>query len=429
MPEPRGRARRTRAGKPTVALVGPAPPSRGGIASAVAAIGGSELLAARYRFVVVRTHGTGSRLAKSLRASSGLLRLALLVWSRRVDLVHVHASANGSFRRKALASGLARSARLPVLFHVHSSAFPRELELPGRRGGLRRRLRVAVLMRADAVAVLTDGWAAELARHAPRADLRVIPNGIAVGAATAGAREEPGLVAFLGDLKPEKGVHELVEAIALARARGHEVRAVLAGEGPSREALERRARALGLLGDGIVLPGWLGPADKERLLARASCFCLPSHGEGLPLALLEAMAAGKAVVASRVGGIPEVARPGREALLVPPREVEALAAALARVAGDADLRQRLGAAARERVRAEFSESVVAERLGAIYGELLLRHRSAHPKGDAMGTLVRLLVRLERPAAAVLVPLTDAAAFVLRRGRHSSWRRAAPLARR
>ena len=119
----------------------------------------------------------------------------------------------------------------------------------------------------------------------------------------------------------------------------------------------------------MELPGWIDAQARGAELAKASVFCLPSHAEGLPMALLEAMAARKAVVASSVGGVPEALRDGDNGMLVPPRDSAALAAALARVLGDAALRARLGSRARATIEQHYSTEVMCGKLSAIYREL------------------------------------------------------------
>jgi glycosyltransferase involved in cell wall biosynthesis len=129
----------------------------------------------------------------------------------------------------------------------------------------------------------------------------------------------------------------------------------------------------GLLKKGLAqlveLSGWLEPAAREQQLNSAAVFCLPSHAEGLPMALLEAMAAGKAVVASRVGGIPEAVHDGENGLLVPPRDARALATALARVLADAGLRARRGERTRDTVAQHYSTEAICGRLAAIHNDL------------------------------------------------------------
>jgi glycosyltransferase involved in cell wall biosynthesis len=138
--------------------------------------------------------------------------------------------------------------------------------------------------------------------------------------------------------------------------------ALIAGDGPARGELEAAARAAGL-GERARFLG--ARDDKARLLAACDVFCLPSRHEGLGVAALEAMAAGRAVVATRVGGLGEAVVDGRTGLLVPPDDPLALAEALARVLGDRELRERLGRAGPERI----GEGFRAEQMVAAYEEL------------------------------------------------------------
>jgi glycosyltransferase involved in cell wall biosynthesis len=145
------------------------------------------------------------------------------------------------------------------------------------------------------------------------------------------------------------------------------LRLVFGGEGDA-QGLRRRAAELGIA-DRIELPGWLGPAERDAELRKAAVFCLPSHAEGLPMSMLEAMAARKPVVATNVGGIPETLRDGDNGLLVPPRDEQALARALARLLGDTALRDRLAERARATIEQQYSTEVVCGQLSAIYREL------------------------------------------------------------
>jgi glycosyltransferase involved in cell wall biosynthesis len=117
--------------------------------------------------------------------------------------------------------------------------------------------------------------------------------------------------------------------------------------------------------------GWLGDEEREAALREAEIFVLPSTSEGLPMALLEAMAWGRAIVATAVGGVPDVLSDGEDGLVVAPGRPEELAAALAGLAADAGLRARLGAAACERARRLNAEEVT-DRLDGIYREQLAR---------------------------------------------------------
>jgi glycosyltransferase involved in cell wall biosynthesis len=130
------------------------------------------------------------------------------------------------------------------------------------------------------------------------------------------------------------------------------------------------------LAEHLEILGWVRGADKLRQFDRAQVFVLPSYFEGLPMAMLEAMAHGKAIVVSPIGGIPEAVQHEQQGLLVPPGQPAELAAALLRLLQDEALRRRLGEQARLRVQARFSTDVVLQQVGEIYLELGVPERSA-----------------------------------------------------
>jgi glycosyltransferase involved in cell wall biosynthesis len=180
----------------------------------------------------------------------------------------------------------------------------------------------------------------------------------------------PGRILFLGRLEAAKGVFELLEAgarIVRETTGPSPLRLVFGGEGDT-QGLRRRAAELGIA-ERIELPGWVGPAERDAELRKATVFCLPSHAEGLPMSMLEAMAARKAVVATAVGGIPETIVDGDNGLLAPPRDEEALARKLAQVLGDETLRARLARNARVTIEQHYSTEVVCGQLSALYREL------------------------------------------------------------
>ncbi|MEX1248233.1 MAG: glycosyltransferase family 4 protein [Anaerolineales bacterium] len=190
--------------------------------------------------------------------------------------------------------------------------------------------------------------------------LVVIPNGIEPLSKKkdAGiARKELGIPAngllflTLGRLTNQKGHTHLLDAIALVAPGHSELRFVFAGDGPQRIDLEKKATDLGIV-DKVLFLGVRD--DVANLLFAADVFVQPSLWEGLSLALLEALFAGLPVVATRVEGVVDVVEEGKSALLVPPGDAGALAAALERIIEDEKLRQRLGRAGQERATADYS---------------------------------------------------------------------------
>lgn len=173
----------------------------------------------------------------------------------------------------------------------------------------------------------------------------------------------------VGRLVPQKGHGVLLGAVSLLRDRGHPVRVVLVGTGPTREALERQAERLRIDAQ-VVFAGPVGQDAIKDLYARASVFCLPSFAEGLPIVLMEAMAMGLPAVSTRINGIPELVEDGRSGYLVAPGRADELADALERIIVDPALGRRFGRAGREKVLKEFDVGRSARQLDVLFRGLL-----------------------------------------------------------
>ena len=179
--------------------------------------------------------------------------------------------------------------------------------------------------------------------------------------------EQEAVVGTLAVLEERKGHRYLLEAAALLKRRGYKIKYLIAGDGPLRDRLQERAAALNLQ-DEVCFFGFV--ADTPGFLSQLDIFLLPSLYEGLGVAALEAMAAGKPVIASRVGGLVELVADGETGLLVAPKEVEGLAQAIARLARDKALARAMGMRGVESVRSHFSLEQMAARNEDYYYELI-----------------------------------------------------------
>jgi colanic acid/amylovoran biosynthesis glycosyltransferase len=175
-------------------------------------------------------------------------------------------------------------------------------------------------------------------------------------------------VLCVGRLVPEKGQAVLLQAIAALRDQGLDVEATLVGGGPDRQHLIALASRYGI-DQAVTFTGPLGQDDVPAHVGAADVVCLPSFSEGLPVVLMEAMAAGVPVVATRITGIPELVQDGVTGLVVPPGRVDALARALRRLAFDEPLRTRLGDAGRRKVEREFNAADTAADLHRHFARL------------------------------------------------------------
>ncbi len=203
----------------------------------------------------------------------------------------------------------------------------------------------------------------------------VVRNGLDLPRFDAAARQRlenpprPGrpLIAVVANLWPVKGHRTLLEAIRQVHARRPDARFALVGDGPERPFLEQRIRESGL----AAAVDLLGTRyDVPALLARSDAACLPSLAEGLPNAVMEAMAAGLPVVATAVGGTPELVIPGETGLLVPPCQAEPLARALLEVLSDPDSGRKMGARGRRLIAREYSLDALACAHGEMYRAVL-----------------------------------------------------------
>lgn len=171
-------------------------------------------------------------------------------------------------------------------------------------------------------------------------------------------------VLFVGRLEPVKGVPLLVEAIAVVSRTKPEVELDIVGDGSDRAGLEAQAERLGIAARVRVL-GFRSQSEVRDLLRRADVFALPSFAEGVPMVLMEAMAAGVPVVATRIAGVPELVEDGVAGFLVAPGDVSTLAEKIALLLEDAEMRNRFGAAGRSKVEREFDAEREVDRLWAL----------------------------------------------------------------
>ncbi len=296
-------------------------------------------------------------------------------WSRlrklKPDLLHMHHVWPAADRYLSV---LARAAGVPHL--VVTEHITGQAHSPGQRT-----LKRDELKRADAVTAVTGAIVETLVRDygIERSAVRVVPNGADLPDAQA---EEPvarrwrekylstplkPLWVVAGRLEEQKGHDVLFEALARSVKAGMDFTLVVAGEGSRRHWLEQQALSLGL-SPRVQFVGQL--EDVGGLLAAADAVLLPSRWEGLPLVLLEAMARGRPIVASAVGGMADALEDGVSGTLVPPGDVTALTAALEGLHKRGDRAWRLGRVAAQRVRERYTWHAVAEGFESVYDEVL-----------------------------------------------------------
>ena len=322
--------------RPAVLMLGPLPPLTGGMATVACNLRDSELS----QWCELETINTGKTTPEGrpflagIRAQMQLLyKILSNIRQRRVRVVHIHTCALFSFWRDIVHMMAVRAIGCRVIWHLHDGTFLRFISEGSR---LKRAVIRWALHRGAATIVLSDEALHSLRPYAPRVRWRVVLNGVPLYERRRNDASplEPANTAlkllFLGNLTRRKGAYDLIAAVEAASKQGVRAVVMLAGGTTApeqREALERRIAHSPCGGD-IRFLGVVQGAEKRDALAEADCIVLPSYAEGLPMAILEGMAAGLPALATRIGSVPALIDDGVEGFSFSPGDVDALAADL-----------------------------------------------------------------------------------------------------
>lgn len=357
--------------RPVVLILGPSLEAISGVSTHVASLLGSRL-ASRFalaHFPVGSEGRAESRLARAARLAAGPFLLACAILRHDAAIVHLNTSLNARAWWRDFAFLLvAKLCGARVVLQKHGGALE---EFASNR--LFTRVLKMLLKIPDAIVVLSQAELEAFQAFVPGQNVAVLPNGIDP-APYAGpdrrlrdSKAELKLI-YIGRLAPRKGLDEAIQALALARAGGLRLRLIIAGSGPEEARLRRRVREFGLAGQvSFAGPAW--GAAKVKLLGGADALLLPSYSEGLPYALLEAMAAGAVPVVTPVGAIPEVVTEGVHGCFVAPRDPESIARALAALDADRQRLARMSQACRQRIAGAYSLERFAADFCGLYATL------------------------------------------------------------
>jgi glycosyltransferase involved in cell wall biosynthesis len=334
--------------------------------------------AAEARHVSVVALDELHREVSPLRDLRAVLRLARLIRKERPVILHTHTAKAGAVGR--LASLLAGDARPRIVVHTFHGHVLRGYFNPLTTLGFRVLERLLAKISTALIAVSPE-VRDDLVRLgvAPAHKFAVIRLGIELGerVQNAGARtetrrllsipEDAFVVGWVGRMTGVKRAHDVLEAFRELSADGVDAYLCLVGDGPERASLERRAHELGIVRRCLFV-GY--QSDVGALYEAIDALVLPSANEGTPVSVIEALAAGRPVVATRVGGVPDVIRSGAGGILVEPGDTRALAAALGSLARDPDRRARMGAEGRANVLSRYAVERLVDDVDRLYRSLL-----------------------------------------------------------
>lgn len=375
----------------SVIVVGPPPSMVGGMASVVEQILSMDL-GTHYRAdafpTTISTDRSESLCGRVLRHAGHLRSLAGAIRRLRSPIVHVHTCSGFSFHRSAADSFLARRMGCRTILHIHGAAFDKFYAAAGM---LQRRLIARSLSRAHCVVALSQQWRRELLKMAPRARIAVVENAVAYpDDLPPRVHDGPCRFLVLARMDHWKGIDDLLDAAARLRVTGCKFELVLAGPGGTAgdaDTLTNKINSRGL-GTAVRYAGCVHGQEKSELLCWADVYVQPSHHEGMPIALLEGLAYGLAIIATRVGAVPEVITDQHQGLLVPSHSPARLAEAMCALATDRPRRNTMANAAKRLASTRFSIDRFRNDLISLYDDVsgrALQHTAKGglgPHGDA-----------------------------------------------
>jgi glycosyltransferase involved in cell wall biosynthesis len=359
--------------RPSVLLLGPRLDAISGVSSHLQVLLRSPL-AVQYRLRHFQVGSEGrheNTLTRALRLLCSPFALWLAIRRLKPSVMHLNSSLNnGAFWRDMVYVMVARLTGVKALYQIHGGSLSAFLGTARVRHVLLRKL----LSLPDVVIVLAQR---ELAAHrqlVPQQNIRLIPNAIDTAPYLSlplrrYSAGKPLQLIYVGRLAREKGLYELLQAVAIVRSQGLDARLCIVGSGSEQSRLKLTVDQL-QLASSVTFAGAAFGVAKLELLSHADVLALPSYSEGLPYALLEGMAAGKAVLVTTVGAIPDVVTADVHGLLVPPRDTAALVEAIKRLIADRAVLERTGAACRHRVASHYSLEQLVRNFSSVYEELL-----------------------------------------------------------
>lgn len=344
-----------------VIMIGCDPESPGGISSVVKTYENSGLFQSK-KVKYISSYFSSNRLAVIFNFLVALMNLLISLVFQKVKVVHVHSASKGSFWRKYIMLRLAMLFGSKTIFHLHSGEFPAFFSRQSEKNKHRIRL---FLEKVDAVIALTPYWQSKLLEIAPKSNVLVLLN--PVDMIDEQCIKEERQILFLGRLRKEKGIYELLDAAKALSDNRVKFKLLLCGDGniPEFKAFVEQHG----LGNCIEFTGWVSGHNKDRLIKESDILVLPSYFEGLPISILEAMINDVTVVATDVGGIPDVVVNGETGLLVESKNSQALAKALEILLANKLLKNDLRKRAKEYAIQTFQTEKIIERLNTIYKQI------------------------------------------------------------
>ena len=330
-----------------------------------------------YQHYLIASHDDGSVIKRFAVYFQALFSLLGLLITRKIEVCHLHGSHKGSIFRKAFFVFLCRLFGCKVIFHLHGSVFARTYDSAG---GFYQGLVRYVLNTSDSVFVLSEYWANYVSSISTNDDIKIINNFPSpvfedLYQTRNFAKKEVLKLLFLGFIGPRKGIYDLVDAVMLLKQQGVSGFRITVGGNGEIDKLNALIEEKGLQ-EYFDVFGWGTGDQKYQLIKASDVLLLASHNEGLPIAIVEAMSAGLAVLSTTVGGIPEAIPDDRHGLVIDPGKPDLLADSMSRYLSSAESIETAARLSRQRYESTYSASANVAIIRSVLKGLISRDNVA-----------------------------------------------------
>lgn len=348
-------------------MVGPSPFARGGISAVVQSYLASTLVE-RVRLKYLATNVDGNKFRKALAAVKAFVMFPFICLFFRPDLVHIHFAEDTSCYRKAVILFLAKLMRKKVVGHCHAANFDKFHDA----SFVNRILLTRFLNNLDMIIVLSTSWQRLVLTYTENRKTVILYNPVnyAIFQDSRPWEHDSSVmtILFAGRIGARKGTFDILNAIPAIITQFPDVRFIFAGDGEVKKVTEI-AKKMGIQ-DNTFFPGWISGAEKYRFFMDADIYLLPSYEEGIPVSILEAMAAGLPIITTAIGGIPDAVEDGVNGYFVSPGDSGAIARKTIQLLGAPALRKEIGLNNKNKIKEIFDINGIVEQLLTVYGSLL-----------------------------------------------------------
>lgn len=351
-----------------VLVVGPSPTrSKGGMATVIEEIVKDKMLNAKFDIDIYESYVDGNKLRVLLFSMFSFIKFYFT--KRNYDVYHIHAASYGSTFRKGWYVHAAKKWGKKVILHIHGAEYMLFYEKSNQKDKI-----VSILKEADEVIALSADWKKKFDETFGLKNCVILENGIdteRLKPAITSVKDHPHTFVSLGRLGERKGTYDLIKAIERVKVQIPDIKCYLAGDGDidrCKQIVEEKN-----LKSNIFIVGWADFDKKLELLKKSSVLVLPSYNEGLPMAILEGMACGKAIISTTVGAIPEVVKE-ENGILIEPGDTEKLSEALIRYCMNQETVEKIGKNNIALIHTKYSMDAMHQKLAQYYIDVMQEKR-------------------------------------------------------